>query len=768
MDELVPTLADAVPASNGSSIAAPILEELGNEVDLATCRLLGPFALVIQGIMGAVVILSLVAKRMREKPRRKWKIWLGDVSKQVVGQAFVHSANIAISDLIALHTSDNPCSLYALNILVDTTLGVLILYYLLRLSTHLMHTTFNQPAYQTGFYGSPFSLSLWGGQAAIYVACLTAMKIVVLVLFWAFPVLEDVMSWMLGWVTDDEAQVFIVMLVLPLVMNLFQFLMVDSILKSKDGAGSDAFGARLEETDEEALRRGFLDSHDDEDEESDHEGAGGRTGAGYSDQSPKIGRGDMQPNGRSGEGVRVAGKGGAERGLLDEEEEAGHGANGELFALSMPAQHAYPPAARPPSSSTASTTLPPYSAHPAPPAPAVRQSVDEEDDWSADWDQASASDSASNAGERRGESVPLEPVKPSAPHPLDSIPPQPARVGHVRMMSEDVGGADEWGLDADAHEVEDEEANAPGQSTPPAPSTPTPRQSPTLSAQPSFSLSSEPSAPEAAAAHGEADEWGIDEDAHVEPECLLPADPSPPAPASERSPSLPTPSLAAASSPPPPPTLAASPPPPPASPPPPPPLAQPVQLDATPRQSIDGGDDWGFDADAGADALSEPEAATSEAHEPELAIQAEEVEAEERIPQPQPQSNGHDTAPEEEEDDWGFDGLGSPPPPAHEASHAQSALISSPFEEEAAPASSNKAPAAVVAEEAAAVERRSAATEVAGNEEDDDDWGFDDSPSLTISSLDPNVKDVVAELEARKKGASGREAEEKDEEGSLI
>lgn len=48
MDDLVPTFADAVPASNGSSIAAPILEELGNEVDLATCRLLGPFALVIQ------------------------------------------------------------------------------------------------------------------------------------------------------------------------------------------------------------------------------------------------------------------------------------------------------------------------------------------------------------------------------------------------------------------------------------------------------------------------------------------------------------------------------------------------------------------------------------------------------------------------------------------------------------------------------------------------------------------------------------------------
>jgi hypothetical protein len=126
--------------------------------------------------------------------------------------------------LIATRTSDNPCSLYALNILIDTTLGVLILFFLLRLSTHLMQTHF-QPLYKTGFYGLPFSLSLWGEQAAVYVACLACMKIGVLGLVWLLPGLEDGMSWALGWVTSDEAQVVVVMLVLPLVMNLFQFLM---------------------------------------------------------------------------------------------------------------------------------------------------------------------------------------------------------------------------------------------------------------------------------------------------------------------------------------------------------------------------------------------------------------------------------------------------------------------------------------------------------------------------------------------------------------
>lgn len=39
------------------------------------CRLLGPFSLFIQAIMGFVVVGSLVLKRQREKPKRPWKIW---------------------------------------------------------------------------------------------------------------------------------------------------------------------------------------------------------------------------------------------------------------------------------------------------------------------------------------------------------------------------------------------------------------------------------------------------------------------------------------------------------------------------------------------------------------------------------------------------------------------------------------------------------------------------------------------------------------------
>jgi hypothetical protein len=119
---------------------------LAPEVDRRQCQLLGPLAIGIQAVMGIVVLGSLLLKRQQESPKRPWRIWAADVSKQVIGQAFLHGSNLAISDLIARHSAreSNPCTLCRLapetkrqrlmcapdflNIMVDTTVGVLVLY----------------------------------------------------------------------------------------------------------------------------------------------------------------------------------------------------------------------------------------------------------------------------------------------------------------------------------------------------------------------------------------------------------------------------------------------------------------------------------------------------------------------------------------------------------------------------------------------------------------------------------------------------------------
>lgn len=59
-------------------------------VDRSTCALLGSTALIVQAMMAVLVLASLIIKRFRELPRRPWPVWMGDVSKQIIGQGFLH------------------------------------------------------------------------------------------------------------------------------------------------------------------------------------------------------------------------------------------------------------------------------------------------------------------------------------------------------------------------------------------------------------------------------------------------------------------------------------------------------------------------------------------------------------------------------------------------------------------------------------------------------------------------------------------------------
>lgn len=52
-----------------------------------------------------------------------------DVSKQVIGQMFVHGVNVLISGVVAEVASGNACVLYFLNILIDTTFGKFMIRY---------------------------------------------------------------------------------------------------------------------------------------------------------------------------------------------------------------------------------------------------------------------------------------------------------------------------------------------------------------------------------------------------------------------------------------------------------------------------------------------------------------------------------------------------------------------------------------------------------------------------------------------------------------
>lgn len=121
---------------------------------------------------------------------------------------------------------------------LQTTIGVVILIYVLRLY-HRMAAACPWAWFRTGitsgYYGEPPNWSYWAKQSFLYFSGLMTMKIVVALIFAIFPWLGVVGDFLLGWTEKNEKlQVFFVMFFFPLVMNAFQYYVIDSFIKHKD------------------------------------------------------------------------------------------------------------------------------------------------------------------------------------------------------------------------------------------------------------------------------------------------------------------------------------------------------------------------------------------------------------------------------------------------------------------------------------------------------------------------------------------------------
>ncbi|KAK4556058.1 hypothetical protein LTR86_006754 [Recurvomyces mirabilis] len=253
----------------------PITAQEGEQ---AECHLLGPFALLVQAALGGMAILSLVWKRYRETPKRPWKIWFFDVSKQVTGSMLTHTLNLAMSMLSSVDMVNaakkagtegakndpegrmpNPCSFYLLNLAIDTTIGIPVLYVLLQvLHAGFLRTPLATPpeSIKSGNYGQPPKARWWAKQLLIYFLGLTGMKLFVFFLFAAMPWLPWVGDWALRWTKGNEAlEVTFAMFIFPLGMNAIQYWIIDNFIMDKKKESKGGYEAVGEDDDDEEGRR---------------------------------------------------------------------------------------------------------------------------------------------------------------------------------------------------------------------------------------------------------------------------------------------------------------------------------------------------------------------------------------------------------------------------------------------------------------------------------------------------------------------------------
>ncbi|KAJ2386890.1 hypothetical protein GGI05_004244, partial [Coemansia sp. RSA 2603] len=184
-----PLLPSALPTQTDT---AP-LALLPSADEMLSCRLVGPFSIFVQVLVGTLGFSTLIIKRHFERPRRPWLVWGFDVSKQMIGGSLMHMCNLLVSALIgAEHAGDedatNPCSWYVLNLTIDCTVGVLFMAAYLKLYG-IAADRLKITGLESGHYGDPPSWRRWLKQATLFCISMVSMKLTVILLITILPIL---------------------------------------------------------------------------------------------------------------------------------------------------------------------------------------------------------------------------------------------------------------------------------------------------------------------------------------------------------------------------------------------------------------------------------------------------------------------------------------------------------------------------------------------------------------------------------------------------
>ncbi|XP_058957700.2 LOW QUALITY PROTEIN: store-operated calcium entry regulator STIMATE [Pocillopora verrucosa] len=194
------------------------------------CRLNDDFGLLVQGILAAVAFSTLILKRLREplSERRPVLIWFFDTSKQAVGAMLVHFANIFLANLF----KGDPCTWYLINFLLDSTLGLVVIYLCLQFM-QVNVECYDWDNLRFGEYGNPPQCKAWAGQCFLYLWAVIIEKATITLLvqlnFW-----EEVRRFILLPVKNHpRVELAISMLIIPFVFNAIMFWVVDNFLMRK-------------------------------------------------------------------------------------------------------------------------------------------------------------------------------------------------------------------------------------------------------------------------------------------------------------------------------------------------------------------------------------------------------------------------------------------------------------------------------------------------------------------------------------------------------
>lgn len=197
------------------------------------------FTSFVQAMLALFALASLWMKRLQEKPRRKFLTWFLDVSKQAFGACYAHVLNMVISSVIAGNvrgeqTLDDECAWYAINYVIDTTLGLVITIVFLDWLERVANARDWASLKNSGVYVGKEGIVHWAHQMIAWIIILTLVKVVICVFMW---ITSAPLAWVGGILFEPlqsniRFELLFVMIFFPGVLNIIYFWITDSYLKA--------------------------------------------------------------------------------------------------------------------------------------------------------------------------------------------------------------------------------------------------------------------------------------------------------------------------------------------------------------------------------------------------------------------------------------------------------------------------------------------------------------------------------------------------------
>ena len=195
------------------------------------CKLLsGFFSYFIQFLLACICFISLIYKRHIEENKRPLNIWLMDITKQGIASLFGHFIGIFYA-IIFSNKNSNECTMYLEVYIIDSYLGLLICFILLKLFEK--YSTFEHIK-NTGYYGNPPSLKIWSNQVILWTGLLIISKLICgLFILLIKNGLLDLSHYLAEPLKNNPKLLLIIVMILcPLILNTIQVWIQDNILKN--------------------------------------------------------------------------------------------------------------------------------------------------------------------------------------------------------------------------------------------------------------------------------------------------------------------------------------------------------------------------------------------------------------------------------------------------------------------------------------------------------------------------------------------------------